>query len=178
MRTLWQRGVAQSLAWHPSAKWVIALKSMCRGSAVYPCRRRLTINWLPPRVGAHRQGTGEVRAVLVGRPIVFSAPSTPVWRAGFGYHCSKTAGVVPCDSPLGEMDSSPRSHFTALTVSDLPLVGSVKGPSSVDSHSLLEEAGFEPSVPPTGTAFFTEGNELYPLPINHQVGDHASSGPL
>src|ERR1700747_2591918 len=25
-----------------------------------------------------------------------------------------------------------------------------------------------------GTAFFTEGNELYPLPINHQVGDHAS----
>ena len=40
--------------------------------------------------------------------------------------------------------------------------------------SLLEEAGFEPSVPRQGTAFFTEGNELYPLPINHQVGDHAS----
>jgi hypothetical protein len=40
--------------------------------------------------------------------------------------------------------------------------------------SLLEEAGFEPSVPRQGTAFFTEGNELYPLPINHQVGDRAS----
>src|ERR1700738_2090659 len=34
--------------------------------------------------------------------------------------------------------------------------------------SPLEEAGFEPSVPRQGTAFFTEGNELYPLPINHQ----------
>ena len=44
--------------------------------------------------------------------------------------------------------------------------------SSPDSP--LEEAGFEPSVPRQGTAFFTEGNELYPLPINHQVGDHAS----
>ena len=40
--------------------------------------------------------------------------------------------------------------------------------------SPLEEAGFEPSVPRQGTAFFTEGNELYPLPINHQVGDRAS----
>src|SRR5580704_5479936 len=28
--------------------------------------------------------------------------------------------------------------------------------------------------PRQGTAFFTEGNELYPLPINHQVGDRAS----
>ena len=44
--------------------------------------------------------------------------------------------------------------------------------------SPLEEAGFEPSVPRQGTAFFTEGNELYPLPINHQVGDRhqAKSG--
>jgi hypothetical protein len=40
--------------------------------------------------------------------------------------------------------------------------------------SPVEEAGFEPSVPRQGTAFFTEGNELYPLPINHQVGDRAS----
>src|SRR6266404_7283451 len=32
--------------------------------------------------------------------------------------------------------------------------------------SPLEEAGFEPSVPRQGTAFFTGGNELYPLPIN------------
>jgi hypothetical protein len=50
--------------------------------------------WLLPRVGAHRQGAGEVRAVLVRRPIVFSAPSTPVWRAGFGYPCSRS-GVAP-----------------------------------------------------------------------------------
>ena len=28
--------------------------------------------------------------------------------------------------------------------------------------------------PRQGAAFFTEGNELYPLPINHQVGDRAS----
>jgi hypothetical protein len=40
--------------------------------------------------------------------------------------------------------------------------------------SPLEEAGFEPSVPRQGAAFFTEGNELYPLPINHQAGDRAS----
>ena len=113
------------------------------------------------------------------------APKGPP-RARKHHRCAAVRSLTECrgrlgfarDSPLGEMDSNPRSHFTALTVSDLPLVGSVKGPSSVDSHSLLEEAGFEPSVPPTGTAFFTEGNELYPLPINHQVGDHASSGPL
>jgi hypothetical protein len=42
------------------------------------------------------------------------------------------------------------------------------------TDSPLEEAGFEPSVPRQGTAFFTEGNELYPLPINHQAGDRAS----
>jgi hypothetical protein len=30
--------------------------------------------------------------------------------------------------------------------------------------SSLEGDGFEPSVPRQGTAFFTEGNELYPLP--------------
>jgi hypothetical protein len=40
--------------------------------------------------------------------------------------------------------------------------------------SPLEEAGFEPSVPRQGMAFLTEENELYPLPITHQVGDHAS----
>ena len=40
--------------------------------------------------------------------------------------------------------------------------------------SPLEEAGFEPSVPRQGAAFFTEENELYPLPINHQAGDRAS----
>ena len=34
------------------------------------------------------------------------------------------------------------------------------------ADSPLEEAGFEPSVPRQGTAFFTEGNELYPF-----VGD-------
>jgi hypothetical protein len=42
------------------------------------------------------------------------------------------------------------------------------------TDSPLEEAGFEPSVPRQGAAFFTEGNELYPLPINHQAGDRAS----
>jgi len=44
------------------------------------------------------------------------------------------------------------------------------------TDSPLEEAGFEPSVPRQGTAFFTEGNELYPLPINHQVGAHPRFG--
>jgi len=42
--------------------------------------------------------------------------------------------------------------------------------SEFAADSPLEEGGFEPSVPRQGTAFFTEGNELYPLPINHQVG--------
>jgi hypothetical protein len=42
------------------------------------------------------------------------------------------------------------------------------------ADSPQEEAGFEPSVPRQGAAFFTEGNELYPLPINHQAGDRAS----
>ena len=50
--------------------------------------------------------------------------------------------------------------------------------SGRETDCLLEDAGFEPSVPRQGTAFFTEGNELYPLPINHQVGDRhqAKSG--
>ena len=45
------------------------------------------------------------------------------------------------------------------------------------ADSPLEEAGFEPSVPRQGTAFLSEGNELYPLPINHQVGDRLKNLP-
>jgi hypothetical protein len=55
--------------------------------------------------------------------------------------------------------------------------GWVPGTKSAETFvadSPLEEAGFEPSVLRQGTAFFTEGNELYPLPINHQAGDRAS----
>ncbi len=46
------------------------------------------------------------------------------------------------------------------------------------ADSPLEGDGFEPSVPRQGTAFFTEGNELYPLPINHQseIVHQAQSG--
>ena len=53
-----------------------------------------------------------------------------------------------------------------------PSLSALECPTETDSP--LEEAGFEPSVPRQGTAFFTEGNELYPLPINHQAGDRAS----
>jgi Transposase len=130
MRTLWQRGVAQSLAWHPSAKWVIALKSMCRDSAVYPCRRRLTINWLPPRVGAHRQGTGEVRAVLVGRPIVFSAPSK---RRQYS-EALKRQMVAETQAPGASVSIVARRHDAGATFAS---------PRSATSagHSCLRRAG-------------------------------------
>ena len=46
------------------------------------------------------------------------------------------------------------------------------------TDSPLEEAGFEPSVPRQGTAFFTEGNELYPYPLTtrSEIMHQAKSG--
>jgi hypothetical protein len=88
------------------------------------------------------------------------------------------------DSPLeGDgFELSVPATVSFVAADSAGLAGRIKARNERHCSSrLLEEAGFEPSVPRQarqGTAFFTEGNELYPLPITtrSEIMHQAKSG--
>ena len=99
-----------------------------------------------------------------------SGPASEPWR---GARSQAAAPIVSDEPPRFAWVSAP-GDYAIVNSNQTPDGTRPRGRDREFANSPLEEAGFEPSVPRQGAAFFTEGNELYPLPINHQVGDHES----